>query len=57
MHGPSDWASWIIYGGMGLIMGETYLKTKNIYASIATHALWNTWGFIGMLILLLTDAI
>jgi membrane protease YdiL (CAAX protease family) len=47
---PTDLGSWILYGGMGLVLALVYQKTKKLEYSIAVHALNN---FLGVLSLIL----
>lgn len=50
VHVPTDLGSWILYGGMGLVLALVYQKTKKLEYSIAVHALNN---FLGVLSLIL----
>ncbi|WP_423215130.1 lysostaphin resistance A-like protein [Streptococcus equinus] len=50
IHAPTDLGSWILYGGMGLVLALVYQKTKKLEYSIAVHALNN---FLGVLSLIL----
>lgn len=54
-HDPSDWPSWFIYTSMGLIFSLAYFRSKTIYTSMAAHALWNTLGYLGMILMLLLN--
>lgn len=49
MHGPSDLGSWVIYGGMGLVQGLLYWKTRRLEMNIALHALQNAIGFLHLI--------
>ncbi|WP_415579482.1 lysostaphin resistance A-like protein [Lactococcus hircilactis] len=40
----TDWASWIVYLSMGLILGLIYYKTRSVECSIAVHMLWNLYA-------------
>jgi membrane protease YdiL (CAAX protease family) len=41
-HTPTDLGSWILYGGMGMVLGFVYTKTGKLEASVTLHILWNS---------------
>ncbi|MDR1473857.1 MAG: CPBP family intramembrane metalloprotease [Lactobacillales bacterium] len=47
-HIPSDLGSWVSYGGMGLILGLVYMRTKRLEVNICVHFLWNLFAAIMM---------
>lgn len=49
LHNPTDFSSWVIYGGMGAVLAVIRYKTKHIEYSILTHGLNNLLGFLSML--------
>lgn len=48
LHMPTDIGSWILYGGMGLVLALVYQKTQKLECSIALHAVNNFLGVISM---------
>lgn len=50
LHVPTDLGSWIIYGGMGLVLGLIYRKTQKLEYSMTIHFLNNALGVIFMLL-------
>lgn len=44
-HGPTDLGSWVIYGGMGLVLALVRHKTGRLEYTILTHALNNGIAF------------
>ncbi|MGT2906796.1 CPBP family intramembrane glutamic endopeptidase [Streptococcus dentiloxodontae] len=53
LHSPSDLGSFVIYFGMGFVLGFLYYKTDNIYTSMLLHMLWNSIGVLAILFSLL----
>lgn len=51
LHMPTDIGSWIIYGGMGLVLGIIYHKTQKLEYTIAVHFINNFLGVLFMLLL------
>ncbi|MGX9845277.1 lysostaphin resistance A-like protein [Streptococcus iniae] len=51
LHSPSDIGSWVIYGGMGLVLGFVYMKTKKLEYSILIHFVNNGLGVLFMLLM------
>lgn len=45
IHMPKDLASWIVYGGMGLIFSLVYYKTKRLELVMVMHILHNAASF------------
>lgn len=45
MHIPTNWISWGIYGGIGLVYSLVYYKTKRLEIVMAMHILHNTASF------------
>ena len=41
----------LIYGGLGAVLGLSYIKTKTIMTPIVVHALYNFMGFLTILLL------
>ncbi|WP_257211861.1 CPBP family intramembrane glutamic endopeptidase [Streptococcus suis] len=46
LHGPTDFASWLIYGGGGLIFCILYHKTGYLIYPIAVHFINNAWSVV-----------
>lgn len=40
----SDWANWIVYLSMGLLLSSIYYKTRSLESTIAVHILWNLYA-------------
>lgn len=38
----------LVYGGLGFILGLSYIKTKTIFTPIVVHAIYNLLGFISI---------
>lgn len=51
LHIPTNIGSWIIYGGMGLVLAVVYHKTQKLEYTIAIHFINNTLGVLLMLLL------
>lgn len=51
LHMPTDIGSWIIYGGMGLVLAIVYHKTQKLEYTIAIHFINNALGVLLMLLL------
>lgn len=51
LHMPTDIGSWIIYGGMGLVLGLVYHKTQKIEYGITVHFINNALGVALMLLM------
>lgn len=49
LHNPTNLGSWVIYGGMGVVLAVVRYRTKHIEYSILTHSLNNLLAFIAML--------
>ena len=45
MHMPTNWISWGIYGGIGLVYSLVYYKTKRLELVMAMHILHNAAAF------------
>ena len=50
LHMPTNIGSWIIYGGMGLVLALVYHKTQKLEYTIAIHCINNTLGVLFMLL-------
>lgn len=50
LHMPTDIGSWIIYGGMGLVLAVVYHKTQKLEYTIAIHFINNALGVLLMLL-------
>lgn len=50
LHMPTDIGSWIIYGGMGLVLAVIYHKTQKLEYTIAIHFINNALGVLLMLL-------
>lgn len=48
VHTPTNFASWFIYLGMGLVFGFVYMKTRKIEVPVFLHFLWNTLAVLMM---------
>ncbi|MFI3151616.1 CPBP family intramembrane metalloprotease [Streptococcus suis] len=48
LHGPTDLASWLIYGGGGLIFCILYHKTGYLIYPIAVHFINNAWSVVAL---------
>lgn len=48
-HGPTDFASFVTYGLMSLVLTGLYAKYRNFYLNMSVHFLWNAFGMIGIL--------
>lgn len=51
LHVPTDIGSWVIYGGMGLVLGFVYMKTKKLEYCILIHFINNGLAVLFMLLL------
>ena len=51
LHIPTNIGSWIIYGGMGLVLAVVYHKTQKLEYTIAIHFINNALGVLRMLLL------
>lgn len=51
LHIPTNIGSWIIYGGMGLVLAVVYHKTQKLEYTIAIHFINNALGVLLMLLL------
>ncbi len=51
LHMPSDIGSWIIYAGMGLVLGFVYHKTRNLSYCMIIHFINNGLAVVLMLLL------
>lgn len=49
LHTPTNWGSWVIYGGMGLSWGLVYFWSQKVEYAIAVHLINNLIGFIVMI--------
>jgi membrane protease YdiL (CAAX protease family) len=36
---------------LGMLLGFVYLRSRNLFASMLLHSLWNSGSFVGLLIL------
>ncbi|AND80258.1 CPBP family intramembrane glutamic endopeptidase [Streptococcus pantholopis] len=50
LHFPTNFGSWIIYGGMGLVLGLVYKRTGKIEHAFMIHFLNNLIGIIPLLL-------
>ena len=50
LHMPTDIGSWIIYGGMGLVLALIYHKTEKLEYTIGIHFINNALGVLVMLL-------
>ncbi len=48
LHGPTDIGSWLMYGGMGFVLGYVYRRTGKLEYPLAIHALNNLLAVIFM---------
>ena len=46
LHGPSNLGSWIIYGGMSLILTWVAYRYKRVEYSILLHLTMNAFAFL-----------
>lgn len=46
LHGPTDLGSWVIYGGMGLVLSLVRYKTGRLEYAILAHGLNNGIAFL-----------
>ncbi|MGT2933455.1 CPBP family intramembrane glutamic endopeptidase [Streptococcus catagoni] len=51
LHMPTDLGSWIVYGGMGLVLGFVYHKTKKLEYTMIIHFLNNAIAVIIMILM------
>ncbi|HFI0467755.1 TPA: lysostaphin resistance A-like protein [Streptococcus suis] len=51
VHSPTNIGSWVIYGGMGLILGLVYRISGNYSNALILHSLNNLLGFLLMLVM------
>ncbi len=51
IHVPTDLGSWVIYGGMGLVLGVVYRMSGKLEYAIGLHFLNNLLGAIIMLLI------
>lgn len=49
LHGPTDVGSWLIYGGMGLILALIRYKSGRLEYAILAHSLNNFLGFLSLM--------
>lgn len=52
LHGPTNLGSWLIYGGMGMILALIRYKTDRLEYAILAHAINNLVAFIQMMLLI-----
>jgi membrane protease YdiL (CAAX protease family) len=45
-HRPTDFASFMAYGLMSLVLTGLYVKYRNFYLNMSVHFLWNAFGII-----------
>lgn len=50
LHIPTNIGSWIIYGGMGLVLAVVYHKTQKLEYTIAIHFINNALGVLFMIL-------
>lgn len=50
LHMPTNIGSWVIYGGMGLVLAVVYHKTQKLEYTIAIHFINNALGVLLMLL-------
>ena len=50
LHMPTNIGSWVIYGGMGLVLAVVYHKTQKLEYIIAIHFINNALGVLFMLL-------
>ena len=50
-HVPTDFASFMTYGLMSLVLTGLYAKYRNFYLNMSVHFLWNALGMIGFFLL------
>ena len=50
LHMPTNIGSWVIYGGMGLVLAVVYHKTQKLEYTIAIHFINNALGVLFMLL-------
>ncbi|CAM3213094.1 MAG: CPBP family intramembrane glutamic endopeptidase [Pseudolactococcus laudensis] len=46
-HRPTDFASFMTYGLMSLVLTGLYAKYRNFYLNLSVHFLWNALGMVG----------
>ncbi|MDR2833609.1 MAG: CPBP family intramembrane metalloprotease [Streptococcaceae bacterium] len=51
-HTPTDIGSFVLYGGLGVVLATCYLKTRQVEVAITIHLLYNTMGVIAMYLLM-----
>jgi membrane protease YdiL (CAAX protease family) len=49
-HGPDSLFAWIVYPGMGLILGLIYYRTRQLECSIMTHIFHNIFAVAQMML-------
>lgn len=50
LHMPTNIGSWVIYGGMGLVLAVVYHKTQKLEYTIAIHFINNALGVLFMIL-------
>lgn len=50
MHGPTNLPSWLVYGGMGLVIAIVRYKSDRLEYAILTHGLNNMIAFVLMML-------
>jgi membrane protease YdiL (CAAX protease family) len=45
-HSPTDFASFMTYGLMSLVLTGLYVKYRNFYLNLSVHFLWNAFGMV-----------
>ncbi|HEM6089952.1 TPA: CPBP family intramembrane metalloprotease [Streptococcus suis] len=51
IHNPTNIGSWVVYGGMGLVLGLAYRISGNYTNALILHSLNNLIGFLLMLLM------
>ncbi|HFI0564213.1 TPA: lysostaphin resistance A-like protein [Streptococcus suis] len=51
IHNPTNIGSWVVYGGMGLVLGLAYRISGNYTDALILHSLNNLIGFLLMLLM------
>ncbi|MCK4024623.1 CPBP family intramembrane glutamic endopeptidase [Streptococcus iners] len=51
IHNPTNIGSWVVYGGMGLVLGLVYRISGNYSNALILHSLNNLLGFLLMLVM------
>lgn len=53
LHSPDSLGAWVLYGGMGLVLGNLYRRMGKLEYSVALHFLNNSISVVALLLALL----